>query len=61
MRSGRRSGASIVAGTLTGAHDRPRLEAAGATHVIPSITALPMIVEGFRALTPTINGDHVAP
>jgi phosphoglycolate phosphatase-like HAD superfamily hydrolase len=41
MLSGRRSGASIVAGVLTGAHDRDRLLAAGATHILPSVTALP--------------------
>lgn len=41
IRSGVRAGASIVAGTLTGAHDRPRLEAAGATHIIASIAELP--------------------
>ncbi|WP_345440983.1 HAD family hydrolase [Actinoallomurus vinaceus] len=52
MRSGRRSGAAIVAGTLTGAHDRTRLEAAGATHVIGSIAELPVLVEGFRGPDP---------
>lgn len=35
--SGLRSGASIVAGTLTGAHDEDQLRAAGATHVVPSV------------------------
>ncbi|HEU5025106.1 MAG TPA: HAD-IA family hydrolase [Spirillospora sp.] len=44
MLTGRRSGASIVAGVLTGAHDRDRLLAAGATHVLPSIAALPDLV-----------------
>jgi phosphonatase-like hydrolase len=44
MLTGRRSGASIVAGVLTGAHDRDRLLAAGATHVLPSIAALPALV-----------------
>ncbi|WP_207929085.1 HAD family hydrolase, partial [Actinomadura sp. 6K520] len=39
IRSGRRAGASIVAGTLTGAHDHDRLRTAGATHILPSITA----------------------
>jgi phosphoglycolate phosphatase len=52
MRSGRRAGASIVAGTLTGADDRTHLEAAGATHVIGSITELPLIVETFRGSDP---------
>ncbi|WP_433144477.1 HAD-IA family hydrolase [Actinomadura nitritigenes] len=44
MLTGRRSGASIVAGVLTGAHDRDRLLAAGATHVLPSVAALPALV-----------------
>ena len=35
--SGLRSGASIVAGTLTGAHDEDQLRAAGATHIVPSV------------------------
>ncbi|MFI6429237.1 phosphonatase-like hydrolase [Rhodococcus oryzae] len=35
--SGLRSGASIVAGTLTGAHGEDQLRAAGATHVVPSV------------------------
>ena len=33
-----RSGAAIAAGTLTGAHDEPQLRAAGATHVVDSVT-----------------------
>lgn len=36
--SGIRSGASIVAGTLTGAHDELQLRDAGATHIVPSVT-----------------------
>jgi phosphoglycolate phosphatase len=44
MLSGRRAGAAIVAGALTGAHDRERLLAAGATHVIDSIADLPDLV-----------------
>jgi len=39
--SGLRAGASIVAGTLTGAHDEETLLAAGATRVIPSVTEFP--------------------
>lgn len=42
--TGRRAGASIVAGVLTGAHDAERLSAAGATHVLDSITELPALV-----------------
>ncbi|QKG23704.1 HAD-IA family hydrolase [Actinomadura verrucosospora] len=44
MLTGRRSGASVVAGVLTGAHDRDRLLAAGATHVLPSVADLPDLV-----------------
>ncbi|GAA0270331.1 phosphonatase-like hydrolase [Actinomadura nitritigenes] len=53
MLTGRRSGASIVAGVLTGAHDRDRLLAAGATHVLPSVAALPALV-----LDDTAVPDH---
>ncbi|GAB2671062.1 phosphonatase-like hydrolase [Gordonia jinhuaensis] len=37
--AGLRSGASIVAGTLTGAHDADTLAAAGATDVVPDVSA----------------------
>jgi phosphoglycolate phosphatase len=46
MLSGRRAGASIVAGVLTGAHDRAQLVGAGATHVIDSVADLPDLVLG---------------
>ncbi|MFW0795747.1 phosphonatase-like hydrolase [Gordonia sp. CPCC 205515] len=36
--SGVRAGAGIVAGTLTGAHDDTALRAAGATHIVSSVT-----------------------
>ncbi|TDD90757.1 HAD family hydrolase [Actinomadura rubrisoli] len=60
MLSGRRSGASIVAGVLTGAHDRPRLLAAGATHVLPSVAALPdLILSGPPTpLNDALTADH---
>ncbi|WP_137725109.1 phosphonatase-like hydrolase [Prescottella subtropica] len=35
--TGRRAGASIVAGALTGAHDEAQLRAADPTHVVPSV------------------------
>ena len=35
--SGRRAGARIVAGALTGAHDEQQLRAADPTHVVPSV------------------------
>ncbi len=55
--SGRRSGARIVAGVLTGAHDRQTLTSAPHTHVLDSIWDLLPIVaathpEGFADLSP---------
>ncbi|MET9696085.1 phosphonatase-like hydrolase [Streptomyces sp. NPDC006529] len=44
MLSGRRAGAGIVAGVLTGAHDRAALTAHGATHVLGSIAELPALL-----------------
>jgi phosphoglycolate phosphatase len=41
VESGLRAGAGIVAGVLTGAHDRTTLKAAGATHVLDSVRDLP--------------------
>ncbi|WP_420823458.1 phosphonatase-like hydrolase [Streptomyces natalensis] len=44
MLTGRRAGAGIVAGVLTGAHGAERLAAAGATHVLASVAELPALV-----------------
>ncbi|MEE1752345.1 phosphonatase-like hydrolase [Streptomyces sp. SP18CS02] len=44
MLSGVRSGARVVAGVLTGAHDRKRLEDHGATHVLGSVAELPALL-----------------
>lgn len=41
MICGRRAGAGVVAGVLTGAHDEGTLRAAGATHVLGSVAELP--------------------
>ncbi len=41
MLSGVRAGAGVVAGVLTGAHGRTRLEAHGAGHVLGSVAELP--------------------
>jgi phosphoglycolate phosphatase len=41
---GVRSGASVVAGVLTGAHDERTLREAGATHVLASVVDLPAIL-----------------
>ncbi|MFC8129177.1 phosphonatase-like hydrolase [Streptomyces sp. NPDC057302] len=46
MLSGVRSGASVVAGVLTGAHDDAALRAAGATHVLGSVAELPAVLRG---------------
>ncbi|MEV2251300.1 phosphonatase-like hydrolase [Streptomyces sp. NPDC050147] len=46
MLSGVRSGASVVAGVLTGAHDGEALRAAGATHVLGSVAELPAVLRG---------------
>lgn len=42
--SGRRAGAGIVAGVLTGAHSADRLRRAGATHLIPTVAHLPELL-----------------
>ncbi len=44
MESGRRAGASLVAGVLTGADGAERLHAAGATHVLGSVAELPALL-----------------
>lgn len=42
--SGHRAGASVVAGVLTGAHDRAALESAPHTHILASVAALPTVL-----------------
>ncbi|OKJ24111.1 haloacid dehalogenase [Streptomyces sp. CB00316] len=44
MLSGQRSGAGLVAGVLTGAHDAGQLERNGATHVLGSVAELPDLI-----------------
>lgn len=44
MLSGVRSGAGIVAGVLTGAHDKDRLIRSGATQVLGSVAELPDLI-----------------
>ncbi|MEU9358348.1 phosphonatase-like hydrolase [Streptomyces sp. NPDC048301] len=44
MLSGVRSGAGIVAGVLTGAHDKDQLARNGATHVLASVAELPDLI-----------------
>ncbi|MFI6297754.1 HAD family hydrolase [Nonomuraea sp. NPDC050790] len=44
MLCGRRAGASVVAGVMTGAHSRERLLKGGATHILDSIADLPDLI-----------------
>jgi len=53
VEGGRRAGASIVVGVLTGAHAAPRLRAAGATHVIASVADFPDVLKA-SGLEPTV-------
>ncbi len=46
VRTGLAAAAGIAAGVLTGASNRADLEAAGATHVLDSVSALPAVLEG---------------
>ena len=46
IRCGKRAGAAVVAGVLTGGHTRDRLRSAGATHLIDGITQLPDLLPG---------------
>ena len=47
--SGHRAGAGVVAGVLTGAHDRTQLEAAPHTHILDSVTELVGVVAATRS------------
>jgi phosphonatase-like hydrolase len=42
--SGRRAGAGIIAGVLTGPHAAERMRQAGATHLLPSVAYLPELI-----------------
>ncbi|HZJ27522.1 MAG TPA: HAD family hydrolase [Acidimicrobiia bacterium] len=42
--AGHRAGAAIVAGVLTGAHDREQLAAAAPTHILAGIDELPSVI-----------------
>lgn len=44
VEAGRRSGAGVVAGVLTGPHPAARLRSAGATSILPSIADLPALL-----------------
>ncbi|WP_084536063.1 phosphonatase-like hydrolase [Nocardia yamanashiensis] len=47
--TGLSAGARIVAGTLTGAHNEDQLRAAGATHVVPTVTEFAQLLLAERA------------
>jgi phosphoglycolate phosphatase len=57
---GRRAGAGIVAGVLTGAHSRDRLRRAGATHLIPTIAHLPELLHAAGDPAPNRASDAPA-
>ncbi len=63
---GRRAGARIVAGVLTGGHTRDRLHRAGATHLLGSIAELPDVladeggVSGAAPRRPVCRAEHPA-
>lgn len=44
MLSGRRAGASVVAGVLTGVHSKERLLKGGATHILGAVADLPSVL-----------------
>jgi phosphonatase-like hydrolase len=58
--SGRRAGAGITAGVLTGPHSGDRLRRAGATHLIPSIAELPDLLVTAGDRTARSAADHPA-
>lgn len=49
IESGRRAGAAVLAGVLTGPHSRDDLLAAGATHILPTVADLPALVHADAA------------
>jgi phosphoglycolate phosphatase len=66
IRCGRRAGARIVAGVLTGGHTRERLRAAGATHFITDISEFPALLtdagpEAEPFVPPEASASRIAP
>ncbi|SDL51341.1 phosphonatase-like hydrolase [Nonomuraea maritima] len=55
MLCGKRAGASIVAGVMTGVHSRERLLKGGATHIVDSIAHVPDLI-----LSDDLGATHVA-
>jgi phosphoglycolate phosphatase len=58
--SGRRAGAGIAVGVLTGPHSGDRLRRAGATHLIPSVAELPELLIPAEDRAPGPASDHAA-
>lgn len=56
--SGRRAGAGIAVGVLTGPHSGDRLRRAGATHLIPSVAQLPELLIAQNG-APSSAADHL--
>ncbi|MER7503745.1 HAD family hydrolase [Nonomuraea pusilla] len=56
MLCGRRAGASVVAGVMTGVHSRERLLKGGATHILDSIADLPSLI-----LSDDVGDTQVSP
>ena len=60
IRCGKRAGAGIVAGVLTGGHTDDRLRAAGTTHLIAGIAQLPGLLVG-SSTTEATGSEASAP
>jgi len=58
IRCGKRAGARIVAGVLTGGHTRDRLREAGATHFITRITEFPALLAGAETAVPVAGASR---
>ena len=58
--AGRRAGAGLVAGVLTGTHSATRLREAGARHVLTSIADLPAVLAAAAAAAPGPAASRVA-
>ncbi|MGS2644363.1 HAD family hydrolase [Streptosporangium sp. G12] len=54
MLCGRRAGASVVAGILTGVHSKERLLNGGATHLLDSVADLPELLLGVTPVAPPV-------
>ncbi|MER5644879.1 HAD family hydrolase [Streptosporangium sp. NPDC002524] len=54
MLCGRRAGASVVAGILTGVHSKERLLNGGATHLLDSVVDLPELLLGVTPVAPPV-------